>query len=1157
MVNTPGENASAQLTVVKEATESEHNRRSPPPLQAQRTAMESFKLAHAKYEDVMRRSNEAMRRADQAIARDLSKRGLSAFSSRECSRAGSPPTFTPRDKLIHRTQHETMPAQPRCDEEIPTHRRQIVKQAANVSEGSGDGFDIKPLSQTPTPVDVEAVNTITAMAADKRQQQLYWERRRQLDRDYEMAYAEQQREIQQSMSAQENPTAYFSTQRDCDDEAQHAFQLPGPPLRNMQQMTDAGRPLMSELPTRHVAADIPSRQPVYYMREKDKMIGNVINDATSLNAGRPPVPYVNEDLFHSRRNEVSAMPLFDEQMIAALIQERVNRETSRIREEYENRRQADLAEVMADIAASQQIDQPAMDNRHYAKVSTISKESIRSPQRHDIIPDPRYLYPATANRPAVMSNEPECRSAPPPIARQQLPSNDETTVSHHTSVSAPNPMDKVNQCLEFLTAEVVSLKQQNAARGNKQDAALSDAAGKQTADGVDGQPVDQLNKDVPDAKEDKGKTSESEMFLQMMKQFLESTATKTGDTDGKDGGGGPSKDPPPPSPTGQSGGSTVGKSASQSKPEEAGAKIEPPHRRAEMKVGKYDGRTCFDTFLMKFVGCAQYNGWSEADKLAHLRNALEGNAQQLLISCKESLTFGILVEKLKARYGSEEQRGRFRQELQSRKQRGNESLQELALDIDRLSILAFPDTPQEILDSLCTIETFLNAMTDEELSFEVRKQEPKSLREALTKALRLEMMLKARQGKEPVKPRGARGVQVHEEEEESSRPRPNEPFRRRFEDKRGNDRRPPPPDHPSRDVIDKAEHDRQVRKCEEDKERVEKENENLRKRLEESEKSRAEETRWRRQRDEEARPPGRPPAGEAGTAPRGRSTVCFNCQESGHFQFNCPNPRRSQAPTQGNNRADQAETVARANGTHTPGATTERAYLPVAFGKLQVNCLVDTGCEVTLFPAELVDPEKINPTRRRVLAVNGTEIAVLGNTTVTVMIGGRRMEIEGLVTKYVFDPILGIDWLVENNAVWRFKEGTLEIRGQKFNLMARKSNATWARCVSVVSDTTIADGTANDVSGTGRGRPRPVNQAKKSKNARRREKRRREVKLLDDSQSVKMTAILSRGSDDYLARGKVPTAEFALKMQDVSKSIHMQYNEIQSHQFHSRSTPRT
>ena len=218
--------------------------------------MESFELAHAKYEGVMRRSNEAMQRADQAMARDLSRRGPSAFSSRDCSRAGSPPTLTPANQLIRPPQRETMPALSRFDAQIPTRKYHMVKQIANVSEESGDGFDIKPLSQTPTPVDVEEVNTITVMAAEKRRQQEYWERRRQLDRDYEMAFAEQQKEIQRSKLVQEKMAAHRSMQRDCDAEVRHAFQLPGPTVSNFQQITDVGRSAMSKLPTGKMTAGV-------------------------------------------------------------------------------------------------------------------------------------------------------------------------------------------------------------------------------------------------------------------------------------------------------------------------------------------------------------------------------------------------------------------------------------------------------------------------------------------------------------------------------------------------------------------------------------------------------------------------------------------------------------------------------------------------------------------------------------------------------------------------------------------------------------------------------------------------------------------------------------------------------------------------------------
>ena len=85
--------------------------------------------------------------------------------------------------------------------------------------------------------------------------------------------------------------------------------------------------------------------------------------------------------------------------------------------------------------------------------------------------------------------------------------------------------------------------------------------------------------------------------------------------------------------------------------------------------------------LMKFESLATYGRWDDQDKLVHLMAAIEGNAAQLLHSCKGMLTFANLVDKLRQRYGSEDQLDRYRHELLNRKQRPTESLQELANDI--------------------------------------------------------------------------------------------------------------------------------------------------------------------------------------------------------------------------------------------------------------------------------------------------------------------------------------------------------------------------------------------------------------------------------------------------------------------------------------------
>jgi len=46
--------------------------------------------------------------------------------------------------------------------------------------------------------------------------------------------------------------------------------------------------------------------------------------------------------------------------------------------------------------------------------------------------------------------------------------------------------------------------------------------------------------------------------------------------------------------------------------------------RHYIKAERYDGSGCVDIYLAKFQSTATYNGWTEYDKAAHLRNSLVG-----------------------------------------------------------------------------------------------------------------------------------------------------------------------------------------------------------------------------------------------------------------------------------------------------------------------------------------------------------------------------------------------------------------------------------------------------------------------------------------------------------------------------------------------------
>ena len=83
---------------------------------------------------------------------------------------------------------------------------------------------------------------------------------------------------------------------------------------------------------------------------------------------------------------------------------------------------------------------------------------------------------------------------------------------------------------------------------------------------------------------------------------------------------------------------------------------------------------------------------------------------------------------------------------------------------------------------------------------------------------------------------------------------------------------------------------------------------------------------------------------------------------------------------------------------------------------------MDSGCEMTIIPADMVFRCDVQDTNQKVLAANGTDIPVLGRTIPQARLGSQDIEIDGLVSEHVSDPMLGIDWLQKNGVVWNFAE---------------------------------------------------------------------------------------------------------------------------------------
>jgi len=157
-------------------------------------------------------------------------------------------------------------------------------------------------------------------------------------------------------------------------------------------------------------------------------------------------------------------------------------------------------------------------------------------------------------------------------------------------------------------------------------------------------------------------------------------------------------------------------------------------------------------FLAKFNVAARYNAWTDDDKAAFLTTALIGQAANLLFQY-EGATYDEIIGKLRGYFGSAYQLKKYRLELKSRKKKTTETYHELALDVERITTMAYPDINSAQRDVLAT-DAFTEAVENTTVKYLLLEKEPATLREAATMATNLEFLYKSKeQARDHVRPR--------------------------------------------------------------------------------------------------------------------------------------------------------------------------------------------------------------------------------------------------------------------------------------------------------------------------------------------------------------------------------------------------------------------
>jgi len=395
------------------------------------------------------------------------------------------------------------------------------------------------------------------------------------------------------------------------------------------------------------------------------------------------------------------------------------------------------------------------------------------------------------------------------------------------------------------------------------------------------------------------------------------------------------------------------------------------------------------------------------DKLAYLKASLTGDVGQILWDTDTAATDTIekLTTLLSNRYSGNRQSDKYRMELRLRRRRHGKSLSSLHQDIRRLMALAYPTLQQDARETIAC-DHYIDALDDAEFGLKVRERAPGSLDDALRISLQLEAWMKNA---------------MRNRRDNSTKPKVRVADATESGDSQLNAR------------MNRLEGD--VARCL---------NELVRLNQRPTQGAVANDSHPI---DMDAK--HNPKATQTGTYRDSRRSklVCWGCGLVGHVQRNCAHPKPQ--PSKRNTEAHHETSNPIMRGSK--GLDRDPVYVGMNLEGKMIPCLLDTGCDITLFPKDLVDAHhksiKVMPTCRQLQAANDTEIKITKEVTLPLMLNGCRIRTQALVSPDVGEVMLGADWLHDHRCVWDFANRKIFIDGCAAIPLARRRSF---RCRRVI-----------------------------------------------------------------------------------------------------------
>lgn len=174
----------------------------------------------------------------------------------------------------------------------------------------------------------------------------------------------------------------------------------------------------------------------------------------------------------------------------------------------------------------------------------------------------------------------------------------------------------------------------------------------------------------------------------------------------------------------------------EKKPEAMGPAVHKPVIMPEMFHG---GEEEWEYWFLNFNNCAEINGWDDAMKLKFLAVTLRGAAQKVFMDLDSGIrsNFTRTAEALTTRFRSNKDPELCKSMFLSRKRLPGESFMVLGNDIRVLAGKAYVGVKSQVRDELAR-DQFIRALDNQKLVLELKHHLPKTLDDAIRRALEWE-----------------------------------------------------------------------------------------------------------------------------------------------------------------------------------------------------------------------------------------------------------------------------------------------------------------------------------------------------------------------------------------------------------------------------------